>query len=501
MAHRDSNRPYLAVRGKKMIPLLCGWLMMMTMNAVVTKAFVMKGPLCRTFHSSSVVSLFALRRESSSFHPAKDEEASVKNIQIDSITQKVVPHRTEMFPKHLSKSLATACFAVLLTSSSLFLLPPPPVASASDYTSLSPEQKFVAEAWRTIDGTYLDRTFNGQDWFKIRQDLVKRKYKSMDEAQTALSQMMSTLGDKYTRYLSPAKYQSLVDSATGTLAGVGVEIATNRDGQVIVSDVEPNSPAQKGGLLPNDIFVEANGEVFDKSSTPDDVALRLRGPEGSRVGVVVNRNGDIKDFIITRQPIKVTSVRSYMGSNGVGVIRVKSFSGTTASMVSEQWTELQKKSGAKSLLLDLRGNPGGLLPGGVDTASLFLEANKPVVYIVSNKGVVDSQQTFTNGVDLESPIVILVDHNTASAAEVFAAAMQENGRAKLVGEQTFGKGIIQTIRPLADNNGGVAVTLARYETPNHKDINKQGIPVDTPTNVECPKDDAMACVPLTVFSK
>ena len=374
----------------------------------------------------------------------------------------------------------------------------PTEASAAGYGSLTPEQKFVAEAWREIDSAYLDRTFNGQDWFKVRQDLVQRKYKDMSDAQSALSKMMSGLGDKYTKYLSPAKYQSMVDTATGTLAGVGVEIATNKDGRVIVSDTEPNSPAQKGGLLPNDIFIEGDGYVFDKEATPDDVALRLRGPEGSKVGIVIERNGEKKDFIITRQPIKITSVRSYMGKNNVGVVRIKSFSGTTSSLVKDEWASLKKK-GASKLVIDLRGNPGGLLPGGVDTASLFLEANKNLVYIVSNKGVIDAQQTYNDGFDTTSPIVVLVDHNTASAAEVFSGAMQDNKRAKIVGEQTFGKGIIQTIRPLSDNNGGVAVTVARYETPDHHDINKRGVPVDVKTKVECPKDDAMSCLPSGIF--
>jgi carboxyl-terminal processing protease len=154
-----------------------------------------------------------------------------------------------------------------------------------------------------------------------------------------------------------------------------------------------------------------------------------------------------------------------------------------------------KKQGAKSFLFDLRGNPGGLLPGGIETASLFLESNKPVVFVVSNKGVVSAEETFADGIDTTTPITVLVDHNTASAAEVFTAALKENGRATIVGEQTFGKGIIQTIRELSDQNGGVAVTVARYETPNHNDINKAGIAVDETTNVDCAKDDATACVP------
>ena len=384
-----------------------------------------------------------------------------------------------------------------------------PPATAAGYESFTPEQKFVAEAWRTVDATYLDRTFGNQDWFKIRQDLVSKakKFKTMDEAQQAVSDMMSSLGDKYTRYLPPAKYQSLVDSATGTLAGVGVEIATGAvdttNGRPIVGDVEPGSPAFKAGLLPNDIFVESDGAKFDDKTTPDDVALKLRGPVNSKVGVTILRNPgqQTKEFILTRQPIQVTSVRSYMGSNKVGVVRIKNFSATTSGLVKDAVAALQKQ-GAKSFLFDLRGNPGGLLPGGVETASLFLESNKPVVFVVSNKGVVTAEETFEDGMyatpntNTIPKVTILVDHNTASAAEVFTAALKENGRAQVVGEQTFGKGIIQTIRELSDSKqGGVAVTVARYETPQHNDINKAGIPVDVPTNVDCPKDDATLCVP------
>lgn len=318
----------------------------------------------------------------------------------------------------------------------------------------------------------------------------------MNEAQDAITIMLGKLGDKYTRYLSPAKYQSLVDSATGTLAGVGVEIATNKEGRIMASDIEPNSPASSAGIMPKDIFVEVDGARFDTTSTPDDVAVKLRGPVGSKVGVVMERDGKTLDFIVTRQSLKITSVRSYMtdkpGVNGkIGVIRIKSFSGTTAETVKSELADLQKK-GATNIVVDLRGNPGGLLPGGVDTAALFLDANAPVVFVADKKGVVDSQATLSVGVDLDDPLVLVVDGNTASAAEVFAAALQENGRATLVGEQTFGKGIVQTVKPMSNDNGGVAVTVARYETPKHNNINKRGIPVDIPASVDCPKDDVQS---------
>ncbi|KAI2489648.1 tail specific protease [Fragilaria crotonensis] len=399
-----------------------------------------------------------------------------------------------------ARNAATTAVSVLFVSAVLALNTPP--ASAENFGSLSSEQMAVAEAWRLVDKSFIDRTFNGQDWFKLRQDNVGRKYKNMEEARTAITSMIGNLGDKYTRYLSPSKYQSLVNSATGTLAGVGVEISTNKDGQVIASDVEPSSPAELAGIRPKDIFVEVDGTKFDTTSTPDDVALKLRGPEGSKVGVVMERDGKTLDYIVTRKAIKITSVRSYLTNIGgvgkCGVIRVKSFSGTTADTVKSELESL-KKNGAKAIAIDLRGDPGGLLPGGVDTASLFLEANKPVVFVANKNGVVDAQTTYANGVDLEIPLVLLVDSGTASAAEVFTAALQENGRATVVGEQTFGKGIVQTILPLQNANGGIAVTVARYETPQHHNINKQGIPVDIKASVDCPKDDASACLPSSAF--
>jgi len=391
---------------------------------------------------------------------------------------------------------------------SSFLIHPPSVC-ANEYTSLSDEQKAVAEAWRIVDFNFRDRTFNNQDWFKIRQKAVeKTKYENMDEARDAIEKIVGSLGDKYTRYLPPSKYRSIFDAATGTLAGVGVEISVDKgtdaapSNKIYASGVEPGSPASIAGVKPNDIFLEVDGVKMNTDiATPDEVASKLRGTEGSKVGLVVERGGKNIDFILTRAQIKITAVRSYMteakGVGKVGVIKIKTFSGTTATTVSENLKDL-KKNGAKAFVIDVRSNPGGLLPGGTDTASLFLDQDKPLVFVVDKKNVVDAKTTYAKGDDFESPLVVFVNKNTASAAEVMTAALKENERAVIVGEQTFGKGIIQTIRKLSNDNGGVAVTIARYETPKHNDINKQGISVDIPIE-DCLSEDIVICIPPTAF--
>jgi len=150
--------------------------------------------------------------------------------------------------KQAHKILTTTILATTLLLASASTLPAN-AGSASDYGALSDEQKAVAEAWRIVDNNFIDRTFNHQDWFKVRQEAVKKKYKTMGEAQVEIERLVGTLGDKYTRYLPPAKYRSMVDSATGTLAGVGVEISFSADresGKIIVADTEPTSPASIG---------------------------------------------------------------------------------------------------------------------------------------------------------------------------------------------------------------------------------------------------------------
>ncbi|CAM9247203.1 unnamed protein product [Ectocarpus sp. 4 AP-2014] len=364
------------------------------------------------------------------------------------------------------------------------------------------EQAAIAETWRTVDRLYVDRTFGGQDWFGLRQQNIKDAAKGMTESDlnSALSKMLASLGDRYTRYLPPAKYATIVQSSSGDVAGVGVSLSVDggRDLPLIVG-VESGTPAAEAGLQAGDLLLQISGDEC-RGLAPDDAAALLRGAENTKVGIVAERpasggaGGEKLDLIVTRRKFKVEGViprEATVNGRKIGIVRIKSFSSNTAGDVKAA-VERFKSSGVSRIVVDLRGNVGGLLPGGIDTAGLFLDSGKDVVFIIRKNGSVEGRTTLEAGPQAQGlPLTLLVDKGTASAAEVFAAAVRENDRAMLVGERTFGKGVIQTVEPLT-NGGGVAVTVARYETPLHHNINKVGIPVDK--EIECPASrDAAEC--------
>ncbi|CAM9340589.1 unnamed protein product [Choristocarpus tenellus] len=324
--------------------------------------------------------------------------------------------------------------------------------------------------------------------------------------------MLAPLGDRYTRYLPPSKYQTIVQSTSGELAGVGISLSVDKETDLILAaDVEPGTPAAEAGLQAGDLLVQISGDSC-KGLAPDDAAALLRGPEGSKVGIVARRDtsgegaggGGVDkmeklDLIVTRRRFKLAGVlakEENIGGRRIGIIRIKSFSANTTPDVKAALESFRKKGGGRppdKLIVDLRGNAGGLLPGGIDTAGLFLDSGKDIVFIIRKSGPVEPRTTTEAGPEATGPpLTVIVDGGTASAAEVFAAAVRENDRATLTGARTFGKGVIQTVEPLS-NGGGVAVTVARYETPLHSNINKVGIPVDH--EVECPvTKDAALCV-------
>jgi carboxyl-terminal processing protease len=408
-----------------------------------------------------------------------------------------------------------------------------PYAAYAGDQQLTPNQRIVAEVWKSVDKQFYDRTFNGHDdWFKLRDEFVrKRSYNSKEEVYESVAELLSKLDDPYTRFLTPAKLDSLVNSATSTVGGIGVELldgtktglslSTTSEAAncaVVVGDVQPNSPAEREGLVRGDAFEIVDGvSVCNRAMSPDDVASLLRGNAGSSVGVTVLRKESVGqaislDFKLRRETIKIQTVLSRVlkisesADRGkvrlprqIGVIRIKAFSTSSSEDVREALQALLSGSTPLSLdsdaiVLDLRNNQGGLLPGGIDTARLFLEKGSTVVSVTNSKGAVvtESQdmQPYFSGDKAIPPLFVLVNRNTASAAEVLTAALRENDRAVIVGENTFGKGIVQNIVRLRENTG-VAVTTSVYNTPSGKSINKIGIKPDR--NLDCG--------PLEVFDK
>lgn len=355
--------------------------------------------------------------------------------------------------------------------------------------ALSEPQKLVAEAWRVVDQSYVDRTFNHTDWFSVRMKAVKRAYASVDDGHKAIRDMLALLQDPYTRFLSPQQFSSLTSSATGEVAGVGVEMFPARvDDTLKVTSPIDDSPAERAGVRASDVIILIDGEATG-GLTPDEAAARIRGRPGTSVSLTVvhdEGHGKEESFQMIRESLKLKSVKAKMLEPHELYVKIKQFNSSTAGDMRETLTKFQGERIDK-VVLDLRNNPGGYFPAGVDVARLFMKSGTPIVYVMDKHGIADEIDTVVDGLLVDQPMVVLVNKATASASEILAGALKDNMRAKLVGQQTFGKGVVQTVTQLSDGSG-LAVTIARYETPNHNDINQIGISPDVNSNCRIDAD-------------
>ncbi|MCC5634686.1 PDZ domain-containing protein [Nostoc sp. CHAB 5844] len=346
-------------------------------------------------------------------------------------------------------------------------------------TALTSEQKLVSEVWRIVNRTYLDETFNHQNWATVRQKALEKTLTNSQAAYTAIQSMLKSLDDPFTRFLDPEQYRSLQVNTSGELTGVGLQIALNpHTGQLeVVSPIE-GSPADKAGIKPRDRILKIEG-FSTENLTLDEAAARMRGPIGSLVTLLIERDGEEQQEVsIVRDRIElnpvVAQLRTSPQGTSIGYLRLTQFNANASMELAHAINSLEKK-GAAAYILDLRNNPGGLLQAGIEIARLWLDSGT-IVYTVNRQGIQGSFEAFGPPLT-KDPLVILVNQGTASASEILAGALQDNGRAKLVGETTFGKGLIQSLFELSDGSG-LAVTIAKYETPQHRDINKLGIKPD-----------------------
>jgi carboxyl-terminal processing protease len=310
------------------------------------------------------------------------------------------------------------------------------------------------------------------------------KLGSRELTYAAIAGVLSSVKDKYTTFLTPKEYAELNESLDGgNFSGVGVAIQIDEATKMLrVGEVIPGGPAEKAGLLAGDTILEVDGHPTKGLTTEDDSKL-LRGKEGSVVNVTIQRGTtDPRVVPITRAVIHQPSVYSKMLDNGIGYARLTVFGSTTSSELNAALDKLQA-AGAKAYILDLRNNGGGYLNAAIEVSSKFIQSG-PIVSVESRGGS-NTQYEAEDTAIAPKPLAVLVNQYTASASEITSGAIQDSGVGELIGERTYGKGVVQSIHPLPDGSA-IKITSARYLTPAGRDINLKGITPDIVT-VE-PKD-------------
>lgn len=304
--------------------------------------------------------------------------------------------------------------------------------------------------------------------------VLKSKYDGKLDTQALIDGakhgLVEATGDPYTKYFTAKEAEQFTSDLEGTFQGIGAELGKRNDQLVIISTLD-DSPAKKTGLLANDVIVKVNDIDATKWSVEEAVA-KIRGEKGTSVKLTVFRGDSLKDFSITRDAITDPSVKSEITADNIGILRISRFGDSDTVSLSRKAAEQFKAQGVKSVIVDLRGNGGGYINTAQQVASLFFEDK----VVVTEKGTTGTE---TLRADNNAPLkgiktIVLVDGGSASASEIVAGALADHGVATLVGEKTYGKGSAQVIQDIS-SGGKVKMTVAKWYTPNGKNINKEGI--------------------------
>ncbi|HIB30741.1 MAG TPA: PDZ domain-containing protein [Candidatus Thioglobus sp.] len=341
---------------------------------------------------------------------------------------------------------------------------------------------FQVHAKTSTEEQRLEQFFKDLEAFTVVFSDIKQLYvDDVDNKElfnNAIKGMVSGL-DPHSVYLEPKEQKSLMESASGKFGGLGIVISKKDEGIQVISPID-DTPAYKAGIQAGDLIVKIGKKPVRGMSLEDGVDL-MRGEPGTDVQITILRKNQ-KPFVvnITREIITIVTVKGYLLEEGIGYVRVSSFQGPTANLLKETINKLVKENGGflKSLILDLRNNPGGVLNGAVDVSNLFIDEAGLVVY---TEGRIPSSKlkfkTERGDILLDSPMVVLINEGSASASEIVAGALQDHKRAIIMGSTSFGKGSVQTIIEL-DGGYGLKVTTARYYTPNGRSIQAKGIVPD-----------------------
>lgn len=332
------------------------------------------------------------------------------------------------------------------------------------------ELKTFSEVLTQVQKSYVDET-------KVK-DLV----------QGAIRGMLSTL-DPHSAYMTPDMYKEMQVETKGEFGGVGIQIGVKENRLAVIAPIE-GTPAYRAGIKPGDFITKVNDETT-KDLTLMDAVQKMRGPKGSKVNLTIQRDGtpDPLQFTLVRDTIKIESVKSKVLDN-IGYVRLTQFQESTGRDLSKVLKQFREQK-LQSTILDLRNNPGGLLTASVEVSEQFLPAGKLVVYTKGRESKKD--EWIAKGKDQmdDSPMIILINEGSASASEIVAGALQDYGRAVIVGTTSFGKGSVQTILPLGDGSG-LRLTTAKYYTPKGRSIQSTGITPDIVVKAQLPTTVAKA---------
>ena len=349
----------------------------------------------------------------------------------------------------------------------------------SSRISDSPKE-VIDQTWQIVFRDYLDINgkYKPEQWRSLRRDVLAKSYGSPKEAYEAIRGMLGSLDDPYTRFLDPREFKEMQIDTSGELSGVGIQLSLDKETKnlVVVSPIE-GSPASRAGVQPKDVIVAIDGKSTKGMSTEDAVKL-IRGQAGTTVTLTLKRKAQTLELPLTRERIELHAVDHQINTSAdgvkVGYIRLKQFNATATKDMRQAVKDLEEK-GAQGYVLDLRSNPGGLLMASVEIARQWLNEGT-IVSTKTRDGIQDVKRA--NGRALTTkPMVVLVNEGSASASEILSGALQDNNRAVLVGQKTFGKGLVQSVRGLSDGSG-MTVTIAKYLTPSGRDIHKHGIDPD-----------------------
>ena len=310
---------------------------------------------------------------------------------------------------------------------------------------------------------------------KINKEYVDEvdQSKSMDSAINGLLQSL----DPYSAYMSPESFSSMQTETSGKFGGLGIEVGMEAGVVKVISPID-NTPASKAGLKAGDYIVKINNVQVQGKSLMEAVDL-MRGPVGSSIEITVRRRGVKKALIfnITREVIQVQSVKSKLIDNNIGYIRLTSFNENSSKQIKEKIKKLNKNKNLKAYILDLRNNPGGLLSQAIKISDFFLE-NGEIVSTKSRK-VSENRKWFAKKGDITNgkTLIILINYGSASASEIVAGALKDHKRAIILGENSYGKGSVQSIIPLK-NKGAIRLTISKYYLPSGKSISEVGVTPD-----------------------